>query len=101
MDILIFLGLIVVAGALLYFAKSDRLDVNKDGKVDLADAELGARKTLDAAKALVDLDGDGKVTITDAKVAATKAKTAAKKTATKAKAAVKTAVKTAAKRRSK
>jgi hypothetical protein len=97
MDILIFLVLIVAVGALIYFNKSSGLDLNKDGKIDLADAQLGAEKTLSAVKSLADLDGDGKVTIADAKVAAAKAKSTVKKAASKAK----TQVKAATKRRSK
>jgi hypothetical protein len=98
MDILIFLALIVAIGALIYFNRSSKgLDVNNDGKVDLADAALAAKNTVAGVKRLADADGDGKVTAKDARVVATKAKAAAKKTAAKAK----TAVKAATKRRSK
>ena len=61
------------------------LDVNKDGKVDLADVKEAVKKTRGRAKKVLDQDGDGKVTVKDAKIAATKVKTRAKTVATKAK----------------
>lgn len=65
------------------------LDVNKDGKVNLADATAVVTKVADVNK-------DGKVDVSDAKEVAKKAKSTAKKASTKAKTAVskaKTAVK--------
>lgn len=52
------------------------LDVNKDGKVDLADAKAAVTKTKARVKKAADVDGDGKVTKADAKAAV---KTVAKK----------------------
>jgi len=54
------------------------LDVNQDGKVDLADVKAAVKKTRARVKKAADLDGDGRVTVKDVKVAATRAgKTAA------------------------
>jgi hypothetical protein len=98
MDILIFLVLIVAVGALIYFNRSSRsLDINNDGKLDLSDAALAVKNTVQETQRLADVDGDGKVTVNDAKVLATKAKSTVKKAASKAK----TQVKAATKRRSK
>jgi hypothetical protein len=97
MEILILAALVVV-GALIYFNRSSKsLDINNDGKVDMSDAALAVKNTVQGTKSLADVDGDGKVTVKDARAAASKAKTAVKKTAAKAK----TAAKTATKRRSK
>ena len=50
------------------------LDVNNDGKVDLADAKAVVKKTSSRVKKAADLDGDGRVTVKDVKVAATRAR---------------------------
>ena len=101
MEILI-LAVLVVVGALIYFNRSSKsLDINGDGKVDLADAALAVKNTVQGAQRLADVDGDGKVTVKDAQAAAAKAKTAVKNTAAKAKTATKAAAKAATKRRSK
>jgi len=51
---------------------TDVLDVNKDGKVDMADVKAAVKKTTTRAKKSADLDGDGKVTLKDAKAAVAK-----------------------------
>ena len=82
MEILVIIGLVIVAGIMVFMSHKNPnkptsdilpiLDANKDGKVDLHDAvylgDVAVKKTRDAA---------------------TKATTAVKKTATKAKTAVK------------
>jgi len=74
------------------------LDVNQDGKVDLADAKAAVKKTRARAKKASDLDGDGRVTLKDVKVAATRARKAAGAVADRA---AKAATKSAAKPRTK
>jgi hypothetical protein len=92
MEIIIALVAVVVVGALIYFNRSSKgLDVNNDGKVDLADAKAAVENTVEGVKTIVDADGDGEVTIKDAKEVAKKATTGAKKAATTAKTAVKKA----------
>jgi len=60
------------------------LDVNHDGKVDLADVKEVAKKTRARVKKAADLDGDGRVTVKDVKVAATRARKSASAAADKA-----------------
>ena len=82
MEILVIIGLVIVAGIMVFMSHKNPnkptsdilpiLDANKDGKVDLHDAVYL-----------------GDVAVKKTKAAATKAKTAVKKTATKAKTAVK------------
>ncbi len=60
------------------------LDVNKDGKVDLADVKEVAKRTRARVKKAADLDGDGRVTVKDVKVAATRARKTASAAADKA-----------------
>lgn len=92
MEILIALIAVVVVGALIYFNRSSKgLDVNNDGKVDLADVKAAVDNTVAGVTATADVNKDGKVDAEDAKVVVQKAKTGAKKAATKAKAAVKKA----------
>jgi hypothetical protein len=92
MEIIIALVVIVVVGALVYFNRSAKsLDINNDGKVDLADAKAAVDNAVAGVTAAADVNGDGKVDAEDAKVVVEKAKTGAKKAATKAKAAVKKA----------
>jgi hypothetical protein len=75
-------------------AVQQALDVNKDGKVDLADAKEVVKKTRARVKKAADLDGDGRVTIKDVKVAATRARKTANTVADRAaKAATKSAAK--------
>jgi hypothetical protein len=82
MEILVIIGLVIVAAAMFYMSSKNPskptsdilpiLDANKDGKVDLGDAVYL-----------------GDVAVKKTRAAATKATTAVKKTATKAKTAVK------------
>lgn len=67
------------------------LDVNHDGKVNLADVVEAVKKTRGRVKKAADTNGDGKVTVKDVKVAAKKVKA----TATKKVAAVKAKAKPA------
>jgi hypothetical protein len=60
------------------------LDVNNDGKVDLADVKEAVKKTRARVKKAADLDGDGRVTVKDVKVAATRARKTANAVADKA-----------------
>lgn len=59
------------------------LDVNQDGRVDLADAKAAVKKTRARVKKAADQDGDGRVTVKDVKVAVSKAQSAATKTIAK------------------
>lgn len=94
MEIIIALIVVVVFGAMFYFNRSSKtLDINSDGKVDLADAKAALDNTVSGVKKAADADGDGKVTASDVKVVAKKAKAAASKTVAKAKATAKTATK--------
>ncbi len=82
MEILVIIGLVIVAAAMFYMSSKNPskptsdilpiLDANKDGKVDLGDAVYL-----------------GDVAVKKTRAAATKATTAVKKTATRAKTAVK------------
>ena len=86
MEILIGLIVLVAVGYLLYVNNSKKpLDLNKDGKVDSADAKAAVDKVVSAA----DLNQDGKVDIADAVEAVKKTKRKAKETAEKVKTAVK------------
>lgn len=92
MEILLAIAVAVVIGALIYFNRSSKgLDVNNDGKVDLADVALATRNVVEGVKSTADVNKDGKVDAADAKAAVQKAKTGAKKAATKAKETVKKA----------
>ena len=92
MEIIIALVAVVVVGALIYFNRSSKgLDVNNDGKVDLADAKAAVDNAVTGVTAAADVNNDGKVDAEDAKVVVKKATTGAKKAATKAKTAVKKA----------
>ena len=92
MEIIIALVVIVVVGALVYFNRSAKsLDINNDGKVDLADAKAAVDNTVAGVTAAADVNNDGKVDAADVKEVAKKATTGAKKAATKAKTAVKKA----------
>lgn len=99
MEILLALVVVVIV-ALLIFKNSavkglEVLDVNKDGKVDLADAKAAVEKTVAVVETAADVNKDGKVDLADVKAAVTKTKAAAKKAAVKAKTVVKAAVKKA------
>lgn len=95
------LGLIAITaiGALLYFNRSSRsLDINNDGRVDLADAKAAVDNTVSGITNTLDINKDGKVDVEDAKVAAKAVRSTAKGAAGAAKAAVTRAKKTAAKK---
>jgi hypothetical protein len=78
--------------AIWYFNRNTKdFDTNKDGAVNFDDAKKAVENTVEGVKAAADVNKDGKVDVADAKVVATKAKTVAKKAATKAKTAVKKA----------
>lgn len=79
-------------------AVQQAMDVNKDGKVDVADVKAVVKKTRARVKKAADLDGDGRVTLKDVKVATARARKAADQVATKATKAVKTATKSRAKK---
>jgi hypothetical protein len=91
---LLTIGVVVVTfglGLVWYFNRKSGLDVNQDGKVDVADAKAAVANTVVAVEAKVeaaaDLNKDGKVSVADAEVAVVavkKAATRVKKTATKA-----------------
>ena len=49
MEIIIALVAIVVIGAIWYSNRNTGVDVNQDGKVDLADAKAAVEKTVEAA----------------------------------------------------
>jgi hypothetical protein len=90
MEIIIALVTIVVVAALVYFNKSAKsLDINNDGKVDLADAKAAVDNTVTGVANVVDVNRDGKVDAADAKVIVEKAKTEVKKAVTKARSAAK------------
>ena len=92
MEILLALVAVVVVGALVYFNRSAKgLDINNDGKVDLADAKAAVDNAVSGVTAAADVNKDGKVDAEDAKVVVEKAKTEVKKAATKAKTAAKKA----------
>ena len=92
MEILLAIVVVVVIGTLIYFNRSSKgLDVNNDGKVDLADVKAAVDNTVAGVTATADINNDGKVDAEDAKVVVEKAKTGAKKAATKAKTAAKKA----------
>ena len=101
MEIIIIAVVAVVLGAVIYSNRNKGLDLNKDGKLDIADAKLAVKNTVAEAKSAADVNKDGKVDKADAKVVAAKVKTTAKKAGTaaktaagKAKAAVKKVKKT-------
>jgi preprotein translocase subunit SecF len=92
MEIIIALIAVVLVGAIVYFNRSSKgLDVNNDGKVDLADAKAAVDNTVAGVTAAADVNNDGKVDAKDAEVVVEKAKTEVKKAATTVKAAVKKA----------
>jgi hypothetical protein len=91
MELLIAAAAIVALGAIWYVNRKTGLDVNQDGKVDLADAKAAVENTAAAVVQAADANNDGKVDAEDVKVVAKKAKTGATKAATKAKETVKKA----------
>lgn len=90
MEIIIALVAVVAVGALIYFNRSAKsLDINNDGKVDLADAKVAVDNTVAGVVATADVNKDGKVNLSDIKAASDKAVNGAKKAASKAKSATK------------
>jgi hypothetical protein len=89
MEIILPLIILVGAGAIWYFNRSNKLDVNNDGKVDLADAKAAVDNTVAGVKAAADVNNDGKVDAADVVEVKEKAKKTVKKAATKATEAVK------------
>ncbi len=65
-----------------------KLDVNKDGKVDLADAKAVVVEVKETVAVAADVNKDGKVDVEDAKVVVKEVKAKTKQAATKAKAKV-------------
>lgn len=90
MEIIIIAVVAVVLGAIIYSNRRKSMDVNKDGKVNLADAKVAVKNTVTEVKAVADVNKDGKVDKADAKAATKKATTAVKNAADKAKTAAKT-----------
>ena len=92
MEILLAIAVAAVIGALIYFNRTSKgLDVNNDGKVDLADAKAAVENTVAGVTAAADANKDGVVDIKDAEVVVESVKTEVKKIATKAKTAAKKA----------
>ena len=91
MEIIIAIIVVVAGTAIWYANRKTGVDVNQDGKVNLADAKAAVEKTVEVVAEVADANKDGKVDVADVKVVATKTKAAVKKTATKAKATVKKA----------
>ena len=89
MEIIIALVVVVVVGALIYFNRTAKsLDINQDGKVDLADAKAAVQNTVDGVKATADVNKDGVVDAKDAAVVAKSAAEEVKKTARRGRKAV-------------
>ena len=92
MEIIIALVAVIVVGALVYFNRSAKsLDINNDGKVDLADAKTAVDNTVTGLAAVADVNRDGVVNAADAKAVVEKATTEVKKTTAKVRSAAKKA----------
>lgn len=88
--VLVVIGVGLVA--IWYFNRDTKdFDTNNDGQVNFDDAKKAVDNTVAGVKAVADVNKDGKVDVADAKVVATKAKKSVKKAAGKAKTAVKKA----------
>jgi hypothetical protein len=96
MELALGLIAIIAIGTIIWFNRGTKnLDVNADGKVDLADAKAAVTNTVQGVKDAADLNKDGKVDAADVKVATKAVKStaagaagAAKRTVTRAKKAV-------------
>ena len=56
MEMLLAIAVVVVIGALVYFNRSSKtLDINNDGKVDLADAKTSVQNVVEGVKAAADV----------------------------------------------
>jgi uncharacterized protein (UPF0333 family) len=110
MEIILGVVLVVAIGALIYFNRQARsIDINADGKVDLADAADAVKnaaqgvqdlvqETAESIKKIADVDQNGKINTEDVKAAVSKARgSAAKKPATRRSAAKKPAAKKSSK----
>jgi hypothetical protein len=64
-------------------AVKDTIDVNKDGKIDLADAKEAVKKSRAKFKKAADLNNDNSVTVKDVKIAASRARKSVEKAASK------------------
>lgn len=96
MEILIALVAVVVVGSLIYFNRFSRsLDINNDGKVDLADAKAAVDNAVAGVAAVADVNKDGKVDAEDVKVAVKKTTTQVKKAAANVGAKTKSTIKKA------
>lgn len=81
MEIIIAIIVIVVVGSLVYFNRSAKsLDINQDGKVDLADAQAAVQNTVEGVKTAADVNNDGVVDTKDAEIIVEAAKEEVKKT---------------------
>jgi hypothetical protein len=90
MEIVLLAIAVVAIGAFIYYNRTSKsLDVNKDGKVDVADAKAAVQNVVEGVKADADVNKDGKVDSADVAVVKEKAKVVAKKTTAKAKETVK------------
>jgi len=96
MEILIALVAVVIVGSLIYFNRSAKsLDINNDGKVDLADAKAAVDNTVAGVTAAADVNKDGKVDVEDVKKVAKETKTTVKKAASNVGAKTKSTIKKA------
>lgn len=84
MEIIIAIAVVLIA-LVIFFNRSSGADVNKDGKVDIADAKAAIDNTVAGLKETVDVNKDGKVDAADVKVAAKKATAGVKRAAGQAK----------------
>ncbi len=92
MEIVLLAIAVVAIGAFIYYNRTSKsLDVNNDGKVDVADAKAAVQNVVEGVKADADINKDGKVDSADVAVVKEKAKAVAKKTTAKAKETVKKA----------
>ena len=95
MELVLVLVVAVVVGALIFFNRSARsLDINQDGRMDLADAKAAVDNTVSGITDTLDVNKDGKVDAEDVKVAAKAVRSTAKGAAGAAKATVTRAKKT-------
>ncbi len=78
MEIVLLAIAVVAIGAFIYYNRTSKsLDVNKDGKVDVADAKAAVQNVVEGVKADADVNKDGKVDSADVAVVKEKAKVVA------------------------
>lgn len=76
MELALGLIAIIVIGLIVWFNRGTKgFDVNKDGKVDVADAKAAVANTVAGVKASADVNKDGRVDAGDVKVVAKAAQT--------------------------